>query len=312
MDEIYRVSLCMEESMRLVLFGDDFRLGVIRDDLVVDASDVSNSIQYSSPQDMMNKLISNFDKYRGALEKLQINGSGSHMDQVRLRPPLPRPPRLICMAVNYMEDPSVTERPPINAFNKSSSSVIGHGDTVVLPSDKATIFEHEAELALVIGKDSKLIRAENSRDHIFGYLNFIDVSCRGTGPNGKDSFFIGKSWDTFGPMGPVLVTADEIDDPDSLQVKLSVQGELRQNYNTCDMAHKIPEVIEWVSWVNTLEPGDVISCGTNHLELGPLQDGDRVEMEISDFGKLVVNVSDDLQRTWPRETRAQREARLNS
>jgi len=105
---------------------------------------------------------------------------------------------------------------------------------------------------------------------------------------------------------------NEIEDPDSLQVKLSVQGDLRQNYNTCDMAHKIPEVIEWVSWVNTLEAGDVISCGTNHLELGPLQDGDRVEMEISDFGKLVVNVSDDLKRTWPRETRAQREARLNS
>ena len=174
MDEIYRVSLCMEEAMRLVLFGDDFRLGVIRDDLVVDASDVSNSIQYSSPQDMMNKLISNFDKHRGALEKLQATGNGSHIDQLRLRPPLPSPPRLICMAVNYMEDPSVTERPPINAFNKSSSSVIGHGDTVVLPSDKATIFEHEAELALVIGKDSKLVRAENSRDHIFGYLNFID------------------------------------------------------------------------------------------------------------------------------------------
>ena len=105
---------------------------------------------------------------------------------------------------------------------------------------------------------------------------------------------------------------DEIEDPDSLQVKLSVQGELRQNYNTRDMAHKIPEVIEWVSWVNTLESGDVISCGTNHLELGPLQDGDQVEMEISDFGKLTVNVSDKLKRTWPRETRAQREARLNS
>ena len=82
MDEIYRVSLCMEEAMRLVLFGDDFRLGVIRDDLVVDASDVSNSIQYSSPQDMMNKLISNFDKHRGALEKLQATGNGSHIDPV--------------------------------------------------------------------------------------------------------------------------------------------------------------------------------------------------------------------------------------
>ena len=298
--------------MRLVLFGEDFRLGVLKDDLVVDASEVANRINHSSPQDMMNQLIEGFDKYRSSLESIQSNGSGININQVRLRPPLPRPARLICMAVNYMEDPNVTEKPPINAFNKSSSSIIGNGDTVVLPTDQATIFEHEAELALVIGKRTKLVKAENAREYIFGYLNFIDVSCRGTGPNGRDSFFIGKSWDTFGPIGPVLVTADEIEDPDNLQVKLSVQGDLRQNYNTSDMAHKIPEVIEWVSWINTLEPGDVISCGTNHLELGPLQDGDLVEMEISDFGKLAVNVSDDLKRTWPRETRAQKATRLGS
>jgi 2-keto-4-pentenoate hydratase/2-oxohepta-3-ene-1,7-dioic acid hydratase in catechol pathway len=296
--------------MRLVLFGDDFRLGVLRGDRVVDASAVANEIPHLAPQQLVSGLIAAFDSHRSALEKLAVGTDGVPLASLRLRPPVPRPGRLVCMAVNYMESGHLKDRPPLNAFNKSSNSVIGHGDVVVLPSAPASVYEHEAELALVVGKTASAIKGERAYDHIFGYVNFIDVSARGAGPAGRDSFFIGKSWDTFGPMGPVLVTADEVPNPMSLPVKLWVQGDLRQDYTTADMAHDIPETLEWVSWVTTLEPGDVVSTGTNHRGLGALQDGDRVEMEVADFGRLAVSVRDDLKRTWSRETRAQREDRL--
>jgi len=294
--------------MKLVLFGDDFRLGVLKGDRVVDASAVGNDIPHLTPQQMMKGLIENFDRYRGRLEQLANASQGTPVSQVRLRAPLPQPERLVCMAVNYMEDGTRAEPAPINAFNKSSNSVIGSGDTIVLPTAQATVFEHEAELGVVIGGKASQIKPEDAYKHIFGYVNFIDVSCRGMGA-GSGSFFIGKSWDSFGPMGPALVTADEVLDPLNLQVRLWVQGELRQNYNTGDMAHKIPRMLEWITSVTTLEPGDVIAAGTNHRGLGPLQDGDLVEMEIDGFGKLVNRVRDDLKRSWPRETRLQRQER---
>jgi len=295
--------------MKLVLFGEDFRLGVLQGERVVDASSVANDIPFHTPQEMMSRLIEGFDRFRGPLERLAGGSQGTPISQVRLRAPLPRPSRLVCMAGNYMEDGTRAEPGPLNAFNKSSSCVIGNGDTVVLPDAQATVFEHEAELGIVIAKKTSGIKAEQAYNHVFGYVNFIDVSCRGAGPAGRDSFFIGKSWDTFGPMGPALVTADEVPDPQNLPIRLWVQGDLRQNYNTSDMGHTIPDTLAWITWITTLDPGDVVACGTNHRGLGPLQDGDTVEVEVGSFGKMTVNVTDALKRSWPRETHAQREAR---
>ena len=295
--------------MKLVLFGDDFRLGILQNDTVIDVSSIGNEVPHSTPQETMKRVIENFERYRSALDGLANSSEGIPVNAVRLRAPLPNPSRLVCMAVNYMEDERQTVPPPINAFNKSSSSVIGNGDTVILPDVDATIFEHEAELGIVIGKRASSIDPNEAYDYIFGYVNFIDVSCRGAGPAGRDSFFIGKSWDTFGPMGPALVTIDEVSNPLDLNVRLYVEGELRQDYSTSGMAHKIPAMLGWVTSITTLEPGDVVTCGTNHLGLGPLQDRDTVEMEIDNFGKLTVYVEDQKKRSWPRETRAQREAR---
>ena len=295
--------------MKLVLFGEEFSLGILSGDSVIDASSVASTISHHSPQGLMSGVIADFERHRGALEQLAAGGQRVPVGSVRLRAPLPCPSRLVCMAVNYLEHDDQIEPAPINAFNKSSGSVIGNGDTIVLPSAPATVFEHEAELGLVIGKRASAIKAEDAYDYVFGYVNFMDVSCRGIGPAGRDSFFIGKSWDTFGPMGPALVTADEVADPLNLPVRLSVQGELRQDYSTRSMGHNIPELLEWITWITALEPGDVVACGTHHLGLGPLQDDDVVEMEIAEFGKLTVNVTDALKRSWPRETRAQREAR---
>jgi 2-keto-4-pentenoate hydratase/2-oxohepta-3-ene-1,7-dioic acid hydratase in catechol pathway len=298
--------------MRLVLFGEDFKLGVLKGDNIVDISQVTEDMLYFSPQEMMHFIINDFAKYKDKITEISTQSEGVPMNKLRLRAPLPEPARLICMAGNYMESGTKVGSAPIGAFNKSSSSVIGNGDTVILPDATATVFEHEAELAIVIGKTSSKVAAKDAYDHIFGYMNFIDVSCRGIGRPGADNFFIGKSWHTFGPMGPFLLTSDEISDPQALSIKLSVQGDLRQDYNTVDMDHKIPEVIEWITSITTLEAGDVIACGTNHRGLGPLQDQDVIEMEISDFGKLTVNVTDELKRSWVRETHAQKEARESS
>jgi 2-keto-4-pentenoate hydratase/2-oxohepta-3-ene-1,7-dioic acid hydratase in catechol pathway len=212
------------------------------------------------------------------------------------------------MAVNYMEDGTRAEPAPINAFHKSPSGVIGDGDTLVLPDVPATIFEGEAELALVIGKRASKVPAAKAMSHIFGYVNFIDGSARGLPPSGN-TFYQMKSRDTFAPMGPYIVTADEIADPHRLQVRLWVNGTLMQNFNTGDMAHKIPRCIEWVSSIHTLEPGDVLATGTNHRGLNPFQDGDRVELEVEGVGRLRIKVRDDLKRTWARETRLDRQNR---
>ncbi len=116
-----------------------------------------------------------------------------------------------------------------------------------------------------------------------------------------------KSRDTFAPIGPYLVTADEIADPHKVAVKLSVNGTVKQDFNTDDMAHKIPRCIEWVTSIHTLEPGDILATGTNHRGLSSFMDGDTVELECAGLGKLSFKVKDDLKRTWSRETRLDRQ-----
>ena len=294
--------------MRIVLYGDDFKLGVLKNNKVIDASEISDGIPHNTPQQLISNVIENFDRHRATLESLAEKEQGTPLNDVRLRAPLPRPGRLVCMAVNYMENGTRSEPAPIGAFNKSTSSIIGNGDTIVLPDSGASIYEHEAELAFVIGKKAERIKAEEAYDYIFGYTNIVDVSHRGNrdDTSQRSNFFNGKSPHTFGPLGPSIVTADEVADPLNLPVKLWVQGDLRQDYNTSDMAHKIPEALEWITWIMTLEPGDVVATGTNHQGLGALQDGDTMEIEISDFGRLTNPVSDPLKRTWARETRAQK------
>jgi 2-keto-4-pentenoate hydratase/2-oxohepta-3-ene-1,7-dioic acid hydratase in catechol pathway len=289
-----------------LLFFDDFKLGVLKGDAVVDVSDVVRDIPHTGPGNLISGLIERFADYKGRLEAAVNQGKGVPVSQVRIRPPLPKPTNIECMAVNYMEDGTRSEPAPINAFHKSPSSIIGDGDTMVLPDVPATIFEGEAELALVIGKRASNVRAAEAMSYIFGYLNFIDGSARGLPPAGN-TFYQMKSRDTFAPIGPFLVTADEIPDPHKLQVRLWVNGDLNQNYNTSDMAHKIPRCIEWVTSIHTLEPGDILATGTNHRGLSAFQNGDLVEIETEGVGRLRFHVRDDLKRTWARETRLDRQ-----
>jgi 2-keto-4-pentenoate hydratase/2-oxohepta-3-ene-1,7-dioic acid hydratase in catechol pathway len=285
-----------------ILFFDDFRLGVLKGDAVVDVSKIVQGIPHTGPHDLITGLIEHFVDYKKKLEKAAASGRGIPLKKVRIRPPLPKPGNIDCMAVNYMEDGTRTEPAPINAFHKAATAVIGDGDTMVLPDVPATIFEGEAEIALVIGKRASNVKAAQAMKHVFGYTCFIDGSARDLPPAGN-TFYQMKSRDTFAPIGPWIVTADEIRDPHNLQIRLWVNGTLKQSFNTSDMAHKIPRCIEWVSSIHALEPGDVLATGTNHRGLSALQDADKIELEVEKVGRLRIKVKDALKRTWSRDTR---------
>ena len=290
--------------MRL-LFFDEFKLGVLKGDAVVDVSQAVRDIPHTGPHNLISGLIERFAQYRSALEQAAAHGQGVPLSRIRIRPPLPKPYNIDCMAVNYMEDGTRAEPAPINAFHKSPSAVIGDGETMVLPDVPATIFEGEAEVAVVIGKRASNVKAADAMDHVFGYMNFIDGSARGLLPPGN-TFYQMKSRDTFAPIGPCIVTADEVPDPHRLQIRLWVNGALKQNFNTSDMAHKIPRCIEWTTSIHALEPGDILATGTNHRGLSAFQDGDLIELETEGLGRLRVHVRDDLKRTWARQTRLER------
>ena len=290
--------------MKLAYF-DDFQLGVLTDKGLVDVSHIIMDIPHTNPGNLMNGLIENFENYRSKLETAAEKGVAFPLDSIKIQPPLPKPGAIDCMAVNYMENGTLKEKPQINGFHKSPSAIIGNGDTMILPDVPATIFEGEAELGLIIGKRASNVSESDAMDHVFGYLNFIDGSARGLPPD-RNVFFQVKSRATFAPIGPFIVTADEIPDPQNLSVKLWVNGELKQDFNTNDMAHKIPKAISWLSSIHALEPGDLIATGTNHRGLSSFQHGDKIELEVEMLGRLSINVQDDLRRTWGRETRLDR------
>jgi len=289
-----------------ILYFDDFKLGVLNGDTVVDVSEAVRDVPHIGPHDLISGVIERFGQYKGRIEDAATRGKGVPLSQVRIRPPLPKPTNIVAMAVNYMEDGTRAEPAPINAFLKSASAIIGNDDTMVLPDVPATIFEGEAEVALVIGRRASNVPAADAMPYVFGYTNFIDGSARGLPPAGN-TFYQMKSRDTFAPIGPYIVTADEIRDPHNIQVRLWVNGQLKQNYNTSDMAHKIPRCIEWVTSIHALEPGDILATGTNHRGLSAFQNGDRIEIETEGLGRLRFNIRDDLKRTWARETRLDRQ-----
>jgi 2-keto-4-pentenoate hydratase/2-oxohepta-3-ene-1,7-dioic acid hydratase in catechol pathway len=283
-------------------FFDDWTLGVVKDDThIVDVSEALEGVHAHTPQDLITLIIENFDQVRDAFNNLARVSKGKPLTEVRILPPVPRPDKIICMAVNYLEY-GQRPMPVIDAFLKDSDCVIGDGDTIILDAEApAKIFHHEAELAVVIGKaaESK-VSQEDAMDYVFGYTGFIDVSARNIGPEGRTSFFQVKSWRTFGPMGPFIITKDEVPDPQNIELTISNRGEGRQSFNTSDMAHKIPACIEFVTRQFNISAADIISTGTNHQGLGALQDGDQIELTIAGIGTMKLDVKDPLNREWER------------
>jgi 2-keto-4-pentenoate hydratase/2-oxohepta-3-ene-1,7-dioic acid hydratase in catechol pathway len=283
--------------MKLAFFN-DFIPGAIKGDRIVDISTHIDLPAACPPQQRIEWLIENWSLKGPMLERFVSDAPGLATAEVRLRAPLPRPSKLLCAAANYLEGVAGNYS-DLEFFLKSPSAIIGDGDTMVLPDVETVIVHHELELAIVIGKGGANISEADAMDHVFGYTILQDGSARGVMLNNTQSFFTQKCWDTFAPLGPLIVTADEIADPHDLQVKLWANGELRQDYSTSDMAHRIPVLISQASRYNALAAGDIIAAGCNRQGLGPLQDGDIIIQEISGIGRLTTHVTDPLHRRWP-------------
>ena len=277
--------------MRFIFF-DDFKPGVLIDETVWDISALVENTPVPYPQEIVKYLIANYEDLSSKIQQHCQDTAGLALASLRIRPPVPKPVHLLGAMNNYKRDGRFTD---LDFFLKSSTCIIGPGDTVELPELDVDHFAHEAELAVVIKKGGKKIKASQAMNHVFGYTGFIDVSSRGVG----NTYFLRKSFDTFGPMGPVLVTADEVPDPHDLGIRLWVNDKCRQDFRTVDMEIQIPQLIEEASTVSALEPGDVISTGTHHLGLGPIQDGDSITLDIEGIGKMTVNVQDSRKRKWP-------------
>jgi 2-keto-4-pentenoate hydratase/2-oxohepta-3-ene-1,7-dioic acid hydratase in catechol pathway len=185
------------------------------------------------------------------------------LNSVTLLAPVPRPPKLICVGLNYRDHAleSKMEIPKVpTIFSKFPSAVIAPGESIVLPKN-STQPDYEAEFAFVIGRGGRHIPAERWQEHVFGYTIINDVSARDF-QMATTQWLMGKTFDTFAPMGPHIVSADEIPDPHALDISLSINGEVLQHSNTRELIFKIPELVAYLSSVVTLEPGDVVSTGT--------------------------------------------------
>ncbi|GAA3942848.1 fumarylacetoacetate hydrolase family protein [Microbacterium soli] len=222
--------------------------------------------------------------------------------EVRLRAPISRPGKILAAGKNYADhaaetagsSPAPAEENPIpRGFVKVSSSVVGPGDEVAIPSVTSQL-DYEVELAVVIGKRGRYIKREDVYDHIAGYTILNDISARDIQfhESEKGNHLIGKNMDGLAPMGPWLVTRDEISDPMKLQVSMAVNGEVRQNANTSTMIWDIPALVERWSW-GTLEPGDVIATGTPaggalSGKYPYLRPGDVMSASVDGLGTLVT------------------------
>lgn len=216
-----------------------------------------------------------------------MKGGGDPLNEVRLETPLVWPHKLLAYPVNYLahgHEMKSANRANINGFfMKSSSSLSGPAEPIVLPEVSRPI-HHECELGMIIGKRGRHIPRGRALDYIFGYCCLIDCTVRG-----NEERVMRKSYDSFTPIGPAIVTADEVGDASTLDMKLWVNGELRQHANTRDLLVDIPDMIVIASSVLTLEPGDIIATGTP-AGVGPIVAGDTVTIEIERVGRMAIRV----------------------
>jgi 2-keto-4-pentenoate hydratase/2-oxohepta-3-ene-1,7-dioic acid hydratase in catechol pathway len=296
--------------MKLVLFqgpgASEAQPGLLTESGVVGIGTVMS--RGHTPQLTMQGLIDDFERLRPALERLAASAEPTPLGSARLLAPLPWPGKILCSTGGYREhaaDGDDGEPRPLLMTLKSGDAVAGPGDTVVLPeTDEPWLFTPDVELGVVVKGPAKRVGQADWRKAVFGYTCAIDVMARlpnepvGQVRFGRD-YWLSKS-DSMLPLGPCIVTADEIPDPNELRVRSWTNGEPRQDYSMVGAEYSVPRLIEFATAVMTLHSGDLIVCGTSPQGAGPIQDGDRVEAEIDGIGRLVVTVSDPQKRTWER------------
>ncbi|MER6119704.1 fumarylacetoacetate hydrolase family protein [Streptomyces sp. NPDC001743] len=288
--------------MRLALFNKG-RLGVVDGDDLVDVTEHLAGSGTPGPTGALHHFIET--TAGGGTAQLDLTGLPRvPLTEAALEAPLPRPGKIVGAPVNYLDHKAemeyTTSIADLGVFLKANSSVIGPGQDILLPyTDKRT--DQEGELGVVIGRPTTHVSADEALDHVFGYTCVLDITVR----SGEDRS-TRKSFDTFTPLGPWVVTADEISDPDGLDLRCDVAGETRQRTNTADLIFGVRELIAYTSSVMTLHPGDVIATGTP-AGVGPLSHGDRIVLDIEHVGRLEVGV--DGNRAVPYEQRPGRRLR---
>lgn len=274
--------------MRLVLF-DGGRLGVVKDARVIDASGLFGTERLRFPLTQMQVAIEEWAGFGPRLADLAASQEGVPLASVRLEAPLPTPSKLIGAFSNYrrhtqeMRGAGAVQAEP-DILLKAPSAIIGPADTIVLPRTDRQI-HHEPELALVIGRRVRNIPVAEALSCVFGWTTLLDITVRGDGDRSRR-----KSHDTFAPMGPAIVTPDEIADPQRLGIRLWVNGALRQDANTADMTFGIAQIIAYASEIMTLNPGDVIATGTPE-GVAPIVGGDVITIEIEGIGRMDIPVT---------------------
>jgi 2-keto-4-pentenoate hydratase/2-oxohepta-3-ene-1,7-dioic acid hydratase in catechol pathway len=281
--------------VKLALF-DEHIPGLVVGERIIDVSDIVGcGLMALRPAPRARELIARWGSLETALEEA-AGRPGKSLDQVRLRSPLPRPGKILIGLRNYGEGVQASSG-SANLALKSPSSVLDPDGQVELPPCAAAVFHHEAQLVAVVGTGGKDIPRDQALDHVFGYTGAINIIARGLGFGlGIDT----DSFDTFTPLGPWIVTSDEIVDPQNLSIKLWQDGELRENYSTADMTHSVADLSSFASRLSALEPGDVIFAGACYQGIGPVQHDETAMLEIQSVGRLNVRFNDPLRRLWPK------------
>ena len=287
--------------MKLVSYGEKRRerAGLVYGDKILDLSRAWEAIEKGQmPSSMVEVLHGPWREQleiisENAEELLRQDNVVFDISEVRLGAPVPMPSKVVCLGLNYRDHADESGQPypelPI-LFSKASSAIIGPRDDVVIPKESSQI-DWEVELAVVVGKEGRRIPESEAFEHLAGYTVFNDVSARDIQMSGKQ-WHRGKSFDTFGPMGPWIVTLDEIDDPLSLEVRCLINGVERQHSNTSYHVFNVPRIVAFISAGMTLFPGDVIATGTPGgvgFAMKPpvfLQPGDEMVTEIEAVGQL--------------------------
>jgi len=282
--------------MRLCRFDDD-RLGLVRDDRVLDVSEALEAIppaRWPLPQGDL--LIAHLEAVRARADALAKGARSLPLAEVKLKSPVANPSKIIAAPVNYQKhldesrlDKEINVGQEIKTidyyglFLKANSSLVGPGEGVALRfPDRRT--DHECELAAVIGKAGSGIPRARALEHVAGYAIGIDMSIRGS----EDRSFR-KSVDSYAVLGPWLVTADEIEAPGALDLTLRVNGELRQQANTRDLIYDVPKLVAYASEFYTLLPGDIIMTGTPE-GVSPVVPGDVIVAEMEGIGGMEIAV----------------------
>jgi 2-keto-4-pentenoate hydratase/2-oxohepta-3-ene-1,7-dioic acid hydratase in catechol pathway len=270
------------------------RIGIVEDSAIADVSDIIAYDPAAWPPTGMLRFIASFDEIKPRIGERLPTAERVSLSKAMLNCPIAWPNKVIAYPANYHAHigEMKTGTGLISKFDasgqgfflKSNSSLSGPNDPIVLPALPDREIHHECELAIVIGKGGRSIPRERALEHIFGYSCLIDVVVRG-----KEERVMRKSFDTFCPMGPYLITADEVPRYDDIELELKVNGELRQQANTRDLIVGVPEMIAMASSVMTLYPGDVIASGTP-AGVGPLRSGDRVTIRIAGVGEMALDV----------------------